>query len=74
LAYGKGKKRLSIAVSDELDERLNRLAAAYGVSKSAICAMYIAQTAAAAEAVLNSVPEMTAKLADGMAKEEGSAE
>lgn len=62
MAYGKGKKRIQVAVSDELDERLTKLSEAFGVTKSAMCAMYIGQAAAGAEIAMNAAKGAADKL------------
>ena len=62
----KGKKRLSVTVSDSLDLRLQRLADAYGVPKGTLCTMLLAQTATASERAL----EMASEVAEKMVKEQ----
>lgn len=66
MAVSKSKKRLNITVSDALDERLQRLADAYGVPKGTLCTMLLAQTATASERAL----DMAAEVAEKMVKEQ----
>ena len=74
MAYGKGKKRIQVAVSDELDERLTRLSEAFGVTKSAMCAMYIAQASAGAEIAMNAAKGAIDKaIADATEVNDGTA-
>jgi len=68
--FGKGRKRLSIAVSDELDEKLQKISEAYGVPKSTLCTMYIAQGATNQEIALNAIQNasgaMTKQISDAV--------
>ena len=75
MAYGKGKKRIQVAVSEELDERLTRLSEIFGVTKSAMCGMYIAQCAAGAEVALNAAQGAIDKaVTDATGVNEGTAQ
>lgn len=58
MAIPNGKRRLNLTISEAVDERLQRLADAYGVPKASLCTMMLAQTSMASEQVLNSTPEV----------------
>ena len=62
MAVPKGKRRLNLTVSDVLDEKLQRLADAYGVPKASLCTMLLAQTATASEKVLDSADMLAERI------------
>ena len=65
----KQKRRIGIAVTEELDNKLQRVADALGVPKATLCTMYVAQGAAGSESSLNAIQGTMENLAAQMLRD-----